>query len=145
VKWLGASKCDLRDLEIGFANPHIDLDDFRNLSEWFPNINYLHLRHGEFSREIISLLNSRDNPKILPKPRNLVFVESEVPRIETFRVVHSRASENPDLPDIELLEGIHIVYIPYVDEERSTLDRRADLLKDECRNVYPKLRVGWSK
>jgi len=144
LKWLGSSKCDLHDLRIGFANPAIDQDDLRNLLELFSGLNRLVFEYGVFSIENISLLNRHDNPKILPKLRTLEFVESGVPQNETFKMIHSRASEIPGLPDVELLDGIHMPYIAFGDEEGGYVEGTAatNLFEDEFRNVYPNLKLA---
>jgi len=141
LEWLSPSKCDLRNLTIGFQYRTIDHDYFYDLLGLFPSLNRLVFSSANLSKELISLLNRYNNPEIFPKLTELDLASSEIPQEETFNMIHSRASRLPDLPDLELLKTFR------VDSdcawESVGDDEGAALLHDEFDNVYPQLTVHY--
>jgi len=145
LEWFRASKRDLHDLAIGFDETGIYHDDFNDLLKPLPSLSNLSLSFssGDFSEELILLLNRQDNPELCPNLTSLAFSSSVIPLHATFAMIHSRASKLPNLTELKLLTKFHVKEIDYLGEDGELIDsdEAEDLLHYQFIDIYPQLTV----
>jgi len=141
TSWLEHSEVKLDYLSLALCHLNIWPNDLRALLHLLPTLPHLRLHSGEFTSELLAVLNATINPDILPSLTKLELINSyDLPLFGTIEVLRSRLNNQSNSGNRKLLQKFvgHDVF-HWMDNEDVEMDD--DEAFEILRSEFPDLEM----